>query len=61
VAGGPGFFFTHVSGMIFGDRFVGVAPLLDYVQSLDAVVVTVEYPLAPENPAPAGWRIPMRR
>lgn len=54
VPGGPGFFFTHVSGMIFGDRFVGVAPLLDYVESLDAVVVTVEYRLAPENPAPAA-------
>ncbi|KQX07769.1 MULTISPECIES: alpha/beta hydrolase [unclassified Leifsonia] len=51
---GPGFYFTHVGGMIFGDRFVGVEPVLDYVQRFDAVVVTVEYRLAPENPAPAA-------
>jgi acetyl esterase/lipase len=54
VAGAPGFFFTHVSGMIFGDRFVGVAPILDYVVAMNAVVVTVDYRLAPENPAPAA-------
>lgn len=51
---GPGFFFTHVGGMIFGDRFVGVEPAIDYVERFDAVVVTVEYRLAPENPAPAA-------
>jgi len=52
--GGPGFFFTHVGGMIFGDRFVGVSTIIDYVELLDATVVTVEYRLAPENPAPAA-------
>lgn len=51
---GAAFFFTHVGGMIFGDRFVGVAPVVDYVVEFDAVVVTVEYRLAPENPAPAA-------
>ncbi len=51
---GPGFFFTHVGGMIFGDRFVGVAPVVDFVERFHAVVVTVEYRLAPENPAPAA-------
>ncbi|MEU8819663.1 alpha/beta hydrolase [Actinoplanes sp. NPDC048796] len=50
----PGFFFTHVGGMIFGDRFVGVAPVVDYVERFGAVVVTVEYRLAPEHPAPAA-------
>lgn len=54
VSPGPAFFFTHVGGMIFGDRFVGVAPVVDYVVELDAVVVTVEYRLAPEHPAPAA-------
>jgi acetyl esterase/lipase len=54
VAGGPGFFFTHVGGMIFGDRFVGVSTIIDYVELLDATIVTVEYRLAPENPAPAA-------
>ncbi|MER6850660.1 alpha/beta hydrolase fold domain-containing protein [Streptomyces flaveolus] len=53
VTPGPAFFFTHVGGLVFGDRFVGVAPFVDYVEQLDAVVVTVEYRLAPENPAPA--------
>jgi acetyl esterase/lipase len=51
---GPGFFYTHVGGMIFGDRFVGVEPVLEYVDRFDAVVITVEYRLAPENPAPAA-------
>ncbi len=51
---GPAFFFTHVGGLIFGDRFNGVAPLVDYVEELDAVVVTVEYRLAPEHPSPAA-------
>ncbi len=54
VRGGPAFCYTHVGGMIFGDRFVGVAPLIPYVELLDAVVVTVEYRLAPEHPAPAA-------
>lgn len=54
VAGGPAFFFTHVGGMIFGDRFVGVSTIIDYVELMDAVIVTVEYRLAPENPAPAA-------
>jgi acetyl esterase/lipase len=54
VAGGPAFFFTHVGGMIFGDRFVGVSPIVPYVEQFDAVVVTIEYRLAPENPAPAA-------
>ncbi|MFM9500314.1 alpha/beta hydrolase [Streptomyces galilaeus] len=53
VTPGPAFFFTHVGGLIFGDRFVGIAPIVNYVEQLDAVVVTVEYRLAPENPAPA--------
>ena len=50
----PAFFFTHVGGMIFGDRFVGIAPVVDYVVQFGATVVSVEYRLAPENPAPAA-------
>ncbi|WP_187977149.1 alpha/beta hydrolase fold domain-containing protein [Mycetocola sp. JXN-3] len=52
---GPAFYFTHVGGLIFGDAFNGIAPIVEYVDQFDAVVVTVEYRLAPENPAPAAF------
>jgi len=52
---GPGFFFTHVGGLIFGDAFNGIVPIVDYVEQFDAVAVTVAYRLAPENPAPAAF------
>lgn len=51
--GGPGFFHTHGGGMIMGDRFYGIEVVLDWVLTLDAVGVTVEYRLAPEHPDPA--------
>lgn len=53
VAGGPGIFHTHGGGMIIGDRFTGAEEYLNWVMQLDAVVVSVEYRLAPENPDPA--------
>jgi acetyl esterase/lipase len=53
--GGPGFYHTHAGGMVFGDRFSGIAYLLDWVDSLDFVVVSVEYRLAPEHPYPAPF------
>ncbi|WP_036960363.1 alpha/beta hydrolase [Promicromonospora kroppenstedtii] len=49
---GPGVFHTHGGGMIMGDRFVGLDQLLGWITDLDAVVVTVEYRLAPEFPDP---------
>lgn len=51
--GGPGIFHTHGGGMIIGDRFTGAEEYLNWVMELDAVVVSVEYRLAPENPDPA--------
>ncbi|MEV8368228.1 alpha/beta hydrolase [Microbacterium sp. NPDC064584] len=53
VAPGPGIFHTHGGGMILGDRFTGAEEYLNWVVELDAVVVSVEYRLAPENPDPA--------
>lgn len=49
---GPGVFYTHGGGMIIGDRFVGLQQFLPWITELDAVVVTVEYRLAPEFPDP---------
>jgi acetyl esterase/lipase len=54
-AAGPAFFFTHVGGLVFGDAFNGIAPLIDYVEEFDAVAITVDYRLAPEHPAPAAF------
>lgn len=49
---GPGVYHTHGGGMIMGDRFVGLDHILGWITDLDAVVVTVEYRLAPEFPDP---------
>ncbi len=50
---GPAIYHTHGGGMVLGDRFVGIDVVLDWVQDLDAVAVSVEYRLAPEHPDPA--------
>jgi acetyl esterase/lipase len=49
---GPGIYHAHAGGMIIGDRFVGMAEILNWVEEFDAVCVTVEYRLAPEFPDP---------
>jgi acetyl esterase/lipase len=48
----PAICHTHGGGMVMGDRFLGVMPLVDVIDRHDAVVVTVEYRLAPEFPDP---------
>ncbi|MCO5293459.1 MAG: alpha/beta hydrolase [Homoserinimonas sp.] len=50
---GPAFFHTHGGGMIMGDRFYGIDAMLDWVENLDAIGISVEYRLAPEHPDPA--------
>lgn len=52
VTGGPGIFHTHGGGMVFGDRFTGADEYLGWVEQFDAVVVSIEYRLAPEHPDP---------
>lgn len=53
VEGGPGFYHIHGGGMIMGDRHKGIDVVLEWVEMMDAVAVSVEYRLAPENPDPA--------
>ncbi|WP_340538167.1 alpha/beta hydrolase [Nocardioides sp. GXZ039] len=49
---GPGIYHTHGGGMVTGDRFAGIQHVLPWVLDNDAVLVTVEYRLAPEHPDP---------
>ncbi|MFF8285202.1 alpha/beta hydrolase [Streptomyces albus] len=49
---GPGIYHTHGGGMVSGDRFSGLAQALPWVVEHDAVLVTVDYRLAPEHPDP---------
>ncbi|MFD0342157.1 alpha/beta hydrolase [Streptomyces sp. NPDC127117] len=49
---GPGIYYTHGGGMIAGDRFAGLNQALPWVVEHDAVLVTVDYRLAPEHPDP---------
>ncbi|MBE8472216.1 alpha/beta hydrolase fold domain-containing protein [Streptomyces justiciae] len=48
-----GILHIHGGGMILGDRRTGVSAMLPFVAEGSAVVVSVEYRLAPEHPDPA--------
>lgn len=50
----PAVYFTHGGGMILGDNRNLIGEMLDWVQHLGVVLVSVEYRLAPEHPFPAG-------
>ncbi|WP_250006526.1 alpha/beta hydrolase [Actinoplanes sp. M2I2] len=49
----PGLYHTHGGGMVFGNNRGGVDVLQDWVAEIPAVIVSVEYRLAPEHPHPA--------
>lgn len=49
---GPGIYHVHGGGMVMGDRFASVRPLIEWVMKYDAVAVTVEFRRAPEHPHP---------
>lgn len=49
----PAIFHIHGGGMVAGNRRIGVELFLPYVAEGKAVVVSVEYRLAPEHPDPA--------
>lgn len=46
-------FSIHGGGMVMGDRFLGTRRLASHVADGTAVLVSVEYRLAPEHPDPA--------
>lgn len=48
----PVVLFLHGGGMFSGNRFNGVAKVLDWVTDLGVVVASVDYRLAPEFPHP---------
>lgn len=50
----PAIYFTHGGGMILGDNRNLIGEMLDWVQELGVVLVSVEYRLAPEHLFPAG-------
>ncbi|WP_394363076.1 alpha/beta hydrolase [Amycolatopsis sp. SB7-3] len=50
--GGPGVYHVHGGGMVMGDRFASVGPLVEWAMKYDAVAVTVEFRRAPEHPDP---------
>jgi acetyl esterase/lipase len=50
---GPAVYYLHGGGMILGDRCFGLDPVIDWVEDLDVLFVSVEYRLAPEHPYPA--------
>ena len=49
----PVIYHVHGGGMVIGNNRVGVDAPLAWAKELDAVVVSVEYRLAPEHPYPA--------
>ncbi|KAL4908359.1 hypothetical protein BDW74DRAFT_188441 [Aspergillus multicolor] len=49
----PGILHIHGGGLATGNRFLGFT-MLNWVEELGAVILTAEYRLAPEHPAPAA-------
>ncbi|KIW62369.1 hypothetical protein PV04_10549 [Phialophora macrospora] len=48
----PALYHIHGGGMVSGDRFTGLTPVMDLLEGIDCVVVSVEHRLAPETRAP---------
>ena len=49
----PFIYYIHGGGMMLGNRWSGLDVMEDWIDRFNAVVATVEYRLAPENPFPA--------
>ncbi|MGW3917603.1 alpha/beta hydrolase [Streptomyces sp. NPDC005070] len=50
----PVIYHSHGGGMVLGTNRAGAEVVLEWARELDAIVVSVEYRLAPEHPYPAG-------
>lgn len=48
----PALYHIHGGGMISGDRFTAVTPVIDLLEGIDCIIVSVEHRLAPETRAP---------
>ena len=48
----PAIYYAHGGGMMLGDRRTGINALFGWVHRYDAVVISVDYRLAPEFPDP---------
>ena len=48
----PAIYYMHGGGMVLGDRYAGIDTLVPHAADGSAVVVSVEYRLAPEDPYP---------
>ncbi|KAF1982046.1 alpha/beta-hydrolase [Aulographum hederae CBS 113979] len=48
----PALYHIHGGGMVSGNRFTAVTPVIDLLEGIDCVVVSVEHRLAPETRAP---------
>jgi acetyl esterase/lipase len=51
----PGVYFIHGGGMVLGDNRSGMQVMLDWIEQVGVIVVSVEYRRAPEQPYPAGF------
>lgn len=52
VKSGAGIYYIHGGGMMIGDRFLGALDYTAWAEAFNAVVVSVEYRLAPEHAYP---------
>ncbi|VUC34867.1 unnamed protein product [Clonostachys rosea] len=50
----PCIYFIHAGGLILSNRYCGVGEVLGVAEEISATVVSVEYRLVPEHPAPAA-------
>lgn len=48
----PGLLFVHSGGLMFGDRFSGLDRMVEFVESIGVVLISIEYRLAPEHKDP---------